>query len=341
MMAERAPFSPIPLGALLAIGLAALLLTACDETTVTALEVATVEVTPAGIQLVQGEAVTVSATPRDGSGRALVGRSVTWSSNDPAVAEVDQEGRVLGLQPGSARIRATTDGVTGETDVEVLPGPSIQLDPSEVGLVATAGSDEPTDATVEVSNGGAGTLSGLEVEVEDLSGSPAPWLTAALSASSAPTLLTLSASAAELAPREYEARVRITSPVALNSPVEVAVTLTVAEPPPFLAVEPGSLSLSARSGALQPATHEFDVTNAGGGTLDGLEATVRAYSDGADGWLSVALQDTQAPTTVSLAASARSLPPGEYSAIVRISSPVAANEFVDVPVTFTVGGGDL
>jgi hypothetical protein len=336
MTLHRSVFASTSLGAVLA----ALLLTACDGTRVTALEVAAVEVTPAEIQLVQGEATTFSATPRDGSGRVLAGRSITWSSDQPAVAEVSQDGRVIGLEPGSARIRAAAGKVTGEASVEVLPAPSIQLSASQVELVGTAGSDAPTVASVEVSNAGAGTLSGLGAEVQDPSGAPAAWLTAGLASSTAPTTLTLSASAAGLGPGRYQARARITSPVAINSPVEVEVSLEVAEPPPMLGVEPGSLSLSARSGALQPATQEFDVTNTGGGTLDGLEAEVRAYSNGTSGWLSVDLDDTQAPTTASLVASARALPPGEYSAIVRISSPVAANEFVDVSVTFTVGGGD-
>lgn len=315
-----------------------LALSGCEETSVTVLAVSSVEVTPSQVELVQGAERILSATPRDAEGRPLVGRTVSWVSDDPAIAQVDAEGRLRGLEPGSTRVRATVGGVTGQGDVDVLPGPAIQLSASAVEMEATAGSDEPHEAVLEVTNAGAGALTGLGLQVEDLDGEGTGWLAAELSSSSAPTTLTLSASAADLSPGTRRAGVRLSSPVAVNSPVELEVTLDVAEPPPHLAVEPTAISLSARSGAVAPATQEVEITNEGGGALDAIQATVRNYTGGPTGWLSVVLEATRAPTTATLVASAQSLPAGQYAATVRFSSPVTANDYVDVRVTFTVGG---
>jgi uncharacterized protein YjdB len=94
--------------------------------TVTNVPVATVEVTPANPSLSAAisETVSLTATPKDGSGNTLSmsGRTVTWSSDTPSAATVDPStGVVTAVAQGTATITATVDGVPGSTIVTVNP----------------------------------------------------------------------------------------------------------------------------------------------------------------------------------------------------------------------------
>jgi uncharacterized protein YjdB len=94
--------------------------------TVTNVPVATVDVTPANPSLSAAisETVSLTATPKDGSGNTLSmsGRTVTWSSDTPSAATVDPStGVVTAVAQGTATITATVDGVPGSTIVTVNP----------------------------------------------------------------------------------------------------------------------------------------------------------------------------------------------------------------------------
>jgi uncharacterized protein YjdB len=81
--------------------------------------VATVTVTPANPQLVEGRTVQLTATARDAAGNIITGRTVTWTSSNTNVATVDASGRVTAVRKGRATITATVDGVSGTSLVEV------------------------------------------------------------------------------------------------------------------------------------------------------------------------------------------------------------------------------
>jgi len=79
------------------------------------------------------------------SGRLLTDRSVTWSSDDAAVARVDSSGALLGVGPGEVTIKAAVGQVEDTRRFSVLGPDSLQLDvpgPVEAGdtirLVARA-----------------------------------------------------------------------------------------------------------------------------------------------------------------------------------------------------------
>jgi uncharacterized protein YjdB len=84
--------------------------------------VASVSVTPDNVTLVPQQTAALQAVPRDASGNALSGRSVTWNSNAPAVASVDATGVVTAATPGSATVSATSEGRTGSATVTVRDG---------------------------------------------------------------------------------------------------------------------------------------------------------------------------------------------------------------------------
>ena len=81
--------------------------------------VATVEVTPAAVDLETGDTATLTAVPRAADGTAL-NVAVTWSSSNEAAATVSPTGVVTGRGTGEAEIRATAQGITGTADVAVV-----------------------------------------------------------------------------------------------------------------------------------------------------------------------------------------------------------------------------
>ena len=84
--------------------------------------VARVDVSPATSSLQAGETQLLSATPKDGRGNAIGGKSVAWASDNSAVATVNG-GHVATSKAGVATITATVDGVKGTATIAVTPGP--------------------------------------------------------------------------------------------------------------------------------------------------------------------------------------------------------------------------
>jgi LmbE family N-acetylglucosaminyl deacetylase len=85
--------------------------------------VATVTVALASAGIIVGQTTQGTATTRDTGGNVLTGRTVTWSSSNPAVATVDGNGRVTALAVGSTVVTATCEGRTGSATLTVTPPP--------------------------------------------------------------------------------------------------------------------------------------------------------------------------------------------------------------------------
>jgi trimeric autotransporter adhesin len=82
----------------------------------------TVQVTPDGILLEPGDTATLTAQAFDAVGSALPNARFTWSSSNAAVATVAGRGNlglVTAVAPGTATIRATSEGVIGTAFVTV------------------------------------------------------------------------------------------------------------------------------------------------------------------------------------------------------------------------------
>src|SRR6059058_2126547 len=121
---------------------------------VTNVPVASVAVSPASASVQVGQTVQLAATPRDANGNPLSGRTVTWSSDNTAVATVSGSGLVTGVTAGSATITATSEGKSGTSGVTVTtPGTS------QFGHVFIV-TEENTDA-VDVTSSSMPYLMGL------------------------------------------------------------------------------------------------------------------------------------------------------------------------------------
>lgn len=88
--------------------------------TVTPVPVASIDLTPATLSLIEGETQQLTARVRDAQGNVLSGRLITYISGAPAVATVDATGIVTAVGPGSALIIATSEGARATTAVTVV-----------------------------------------------------------------------------------------------------------------------------------------------------------------------------------------------------------------------------
>lgn len=107
---------------LLAATAVALASTACKETVLEVVEVATVEVSGLSGPVLIGVEAQLTARALDDRGNELSRRTITWSTSNAAIASVDANGRVRGVGVGSATISAAAEGVNGSASVNVQYG---------------------------------------------------------------------------------------------------------------------------------------------------------------------------------------------------------------------------
>lgn len=130
--------------------------------------VATVTVSPDPATVDVGYTTQLTATLKDASGQVLTGRTVTWTSSDPAAASVSASGVVSGISfntnsAGNVTITATADGKSGTTRVGVLAPAavaSITLNPSTIITLAV---NETATYTATVRDLGGGILTNRTV----------------------------------------------------------------------------------------------------------------------------------------------------------------------------------
>lgn len=95
--------------------------------------VASITISPAGAQTVyQGLTLQLAATVKDGAGNPLTGRTVSWTTSNPAIATVSASGLVTGGALGTVQITAESEGVTSGVSVKVDPRPvaTVALSPN-------------------------------------------------------------------------------------------------------------------------------------------------------------------------------------------------------------------
>jgi hypothetical protein len=216
----------------------------------------------------------------------------------------------------------------------------IALSTQTVTFTAILGAASPAAQTVNVTNSGGGTLSGLTAPVTFAAGQPTGWLTAALNTTTAPATLTLTPATATLASGTYTATVAVTSGVATNSPRNITVTLTVTGQPTIV-LSANTASFSALPGGANPATKAVNVTNGGAGSLSALTATITYTAGQPTGWLAATFNTTTAPATLTLAATTGALASGAYTATVAVANAGATNTPQNITVTFTLAGGPV
>ncbi len=185
--------------------------------------VASVTVTLASASIAVGAATTASAVLRDGNNNVLTGRVVAWSSSNSAVATIDSAGRVRAVAPGTANIRATSEGITGQAAITVSAPAPAPVSSIVVTLSATSIQVGQTSNASAVLRDALGNV---------LTGRSIAW------SSSNTAIATVSASGIVTGGAAGSASIRATSEGVTGS---VNVTITAAPPPP----PPGSLAFAS------------------------------------------------------------------------------------------------
>jgi alpha-tubulin suppressor-like RCC1 family protein len=113
-------------GLIKAVGVGIATITATSEgknataaVTVANLPVGAVHVTPGSANIGAGLAGQLSAVTLSAAGDTLTGRPIIWSSSDPSIATVDNNGLVTGVVSGQAVITATSEGVNGTSSLTI------------------------------------------------------------------------------------------------------------------------------------------------------------------------------------------------------------------------------
>jgi trimeric autotransporter adhesin len=100
--------------------------------------VATVSTSLSAASLAIGATTQASATARDASGNVLTGRTVSWTSSNPAVATVSASGVVSAVSAGTAQIRATVEGIVGSAALTVTAGGPVPVATVTASLSASS-----------------------------------------------------------------------------------------------------------------------------------------------------------------------------------------------------------
>lgn len=117
--------------------------------------IARIDVAPLPGPIVTGGTAQVVATPRNANGDPRSDVALAWTSGNGAVARVDAAGLVTGVSPGRAAIRATGDGVSGETIVRVASNPAARISVSPASVQARTGDIVHFSVQARGANGGS------------------------------------------------------------------------------------------------------------------------------------------------------------------------------------------
>ena len=125
------------------------------------LPVAAVTVTPPTATIGVGQTAQYAAITRDAFGNPLGGRTVTWSSSNPAVATVNGTGQATGVAVGAVTITATSEGKSGTAALTVTTVPVASVTVSPATASVPAGQTMQLAATPKDANGNS--LSGRTI----------------------------------------------------------------------------------------------------------------------------------------------------------------------------------
>ncbi|MEO7963447.1 MAG: Ig-like domain-containing protein, partial [Gemmatimonadaceae bacterium] len=205
-----------------------------------------------------------------------------------------------------------------------------------MSITATQGGANPTAATVAVTNGGTGSLTGLSVDPVTYTGGASGWMTASIASGAAPTNVSLNFSTGGLAVGSYTATVVIRSTIPLVIPASIVVALTVRSGA-TIALSSAAVTIQGLSGGTNPPSTNVNITNGAIGTLTGLSLGSVTYGGGQPaGWLTPTLSGSTAPATVTLAASVAGLAAGTYTASLPVQTSLAGVTDASIAVTLVV-----
>jgi hypothetical protein len=204
---------------------------------------------------------------------------------------------------------------------------TITASSSSLSFAAVYGGPNPASQTVQLTAGGGGILAWTALSNQ-------PWLSVSSVSGSTPATLQVSVNQASLGGGTFSGVINLVSLGAVNSPLQIPVSLTVTVPPPAIAPSPSSMSFVAKIGQAAPPSQTLSVFNASLGAFSWT-----ASSDSS--WLAVSPSSGSTPGTFSVNVNPNGLSVGSYSGNVVISAPGISNSPVSVPVNLQVFYQDM
>ena len=213
--------------------------------------------------------------------------------------------------------------------------PTIVLSRNSLSFSATTGQAIPGSTTVDITNGGQTALTGLTSSVAYVPSTAGTWLTVSLSATTAPSTVTIQPNTTGLNAGTYTATITIASPVASNQSATINVTYTVLRPASIV-LSNSTATFSAQQSGAVPTAQPIAITNGGDAPLTGLAVGTITYGAGATNWLGATINVSAAPATLTLQPTNTALAIGDYTATVPVTSTVAGVAAQSVTVTYHV-----
>jgi len=237
-----------------------------------------------------GATVQLTATALDAANAPVADAPIAWSSSDPSVAKVDQNGLVTAVFPGGPiTITATSNGKNATAAITVTAKQSVVASTTNVSFTASVGSSDPAPQSISITAAGIASFSDLTATVTYPAGAPTGWLNATLAGTTTPTQLNLATTIGPLTAGTYTAKVTVTSSLAGTGPAIINVSLILTAPTivanagAFQAamagtqvpVPPSVLVKDGQGNPIANATVSFSVIE-GGGSLTNSVATTDA-----------------------------------------------------------------
>ena len=204
---------------------------------------------------------------------------------------------------------------------------AMQPGASSLNFSATYAGPNPSTQTVQLSNGGPGSLVWTAT-------SNAPWLSASPAFGSTTSALQVSVVSSALNAGTYSGTITVVALGSVNTATSIPVTLTVTTPPPILVASPSTLNFVA-VGAQTVPSQAIAVAN--GSPIGSFSWTATTDSK----WLSASPASGSAPENVSIIVNPEGLANGSYTGNVTITASGVANSPQTIPVMFQVLSQDM
>ena len=250
----------------------------------------------------------LSVSPGSGTGPALLGVSVDTTGLKAATYHGNITVTAVGASNSPLAIPVTFVVTAGV--------PPINLSALTLNFSAVSGGASPANQTVHLASSPS-----TPVSISSAGGS---WLSASLSATTTPAVVTVSVNPADLTEGTFSGTVTVTG--GSTSPQSIAVQLVVT-PKPSITAAPTSLSFAVVLGSPNPAAKTVSVTS--------TQPVSFSVSSTNAAWLTVNSSGTT-PGTLTASVNQNGLSAGTFQANISITSAEAANSPLVVPVTFVV-----
>jgi uncharacterized protein (TIGR03437 family) len=207
------------------------------------------------------------------------------------------------------------------------PPATLSVDRPQVSTTFRVGHFPPLADTVQVSSGGATSVS---FTTQSTTASGGNWLSVSPPSGVTPAPLTLTYSPSGLTPGVYTGTVTIAP--ASGAAVTVAVTLSVIlDSQIVLAATPASFTFTSLNGAPAPAPQTLKVAVTGDNVLFSADVTT-AFGK----WLTVSPSGSATPAQLTVSVDPKGLAVGSYSGTITLHVPGVTNSTTVVPVTYSI-----